>query len=67
MWALQGDTLSRHCIPRGLAHVLVEVRQDLIATKEDAVGWGERLAVALQPVLQTTSAHEVQYFGSRCF
>jgi predicted N-formylglutamate amidohydrolase len=65
--ALQGDTLSRHCIPRGLAHVLIEVRQDLIATKEDAVLWGERLAIALKPILQTASAHEIQYFGSRCF
>jgi predicted N-formylglutamate amidohydrolase len=64
--ALQGDTMSRHCVPRGLAHVLIEVRQDLIATKENALLWGENLATALKPILQTDSAHEIQYFSSRC-
>ena len=65
--ALQGDTLSRHCVSRGLAHVLIEIRQDLIGTKADAGLWGTRLGIALKPVLDTLPVHEIQHFGSRCY
>src|SRR5690606_31691711 len=43
---------SDHTVPvhgeaRGLDAVLIEVRQDLIGTADDAAGWGDRLAEAL--------------------
>jgi predicted N-formylglutamate amidohydrolase len=63
--ALEGDTMSRHCISRGLAHVLIEIRQDLIADQADAHRWGERLADDLRPLLQRPEMHEMQQFGSR--
>jgi predicted N-formylglutamate amidohydrolase len=63
--ALQGDTMSRHCISRGLAHVLIEVRQDLIADDADARRWGERLADDLKPLLQRQEMHRIEQFGSR--
>jgi predicted N-formylglutamate amidohydrolase len=63
--ALHGDSMSRHCIQRGLAHVLIEVRQDLIAIEADAVRWGERLADDLIPLLKRPEMHEIRHFGSR--
>ena len=41
---LEGDTMSRHGTGRGLAHVLIEVRQDLIAEPEGQAEWAKRLA-----------------------
>lgn len=63
--ALQGDSMSRHCIARGLAHVLIELRQDLITTEADAIRWGERLADDLRPLLVRPEMHEIRHFGSR--
>lgn len=45
--ALKGDTLYRHATRRGLAHALVEVRQDLIADEAGVAEWVERLARVL--------------------
>lgn len=44
---LEGDTLSRHGTRRRLAHVLIELRNDLIATPRDQRLWAERLAPML--------------------
>jgi predicted N-formylglutamate amidohydrolase len=63
--ALEGDTMARHCIGRGLPHVLIEVRQDLITAEADATRWGERLADDLQPLLLKPEMHEARCFGSR--
>ncbi len=63
--ALDGDTMSRHCIARGLAHVLIEVRQDLIATDADARDWGHRLGDALIPLLADPAVRAISHFGSR--
>jgi predicted N-formylglutamate amidohydrolase len=65
---LYGDTLYRHATSRGLAHVLIEVRQDLILTPEGQAEWGDRLAEVLRGIMQdeelTTELHRVQHFGS---
>ncbi len=45
--ALEGDTLWRHGTMRGLPHVLIEMRQDLVGTDERAQGF----AVRLKPIL----------------
>ncbi len=63
--ALEGDTMARHCIARGLAHVLIEVRQDLIATKAEAIVWGSRLADDLAPLLRLPQMHKIAFHGSR--
>ncbi len=41
---LPGDAMDRHCVQPGRLHVLIEVRNDLIAAKADQVAWGQRLA-----------------------
>lgn len=48
---LEGDTLSRHGTARGLPHVLIEIRQDLIATPEGEDAWAERLAPVISDVI----------------
>lgn len=41
---LPGDTIDRHATANGLPDALIELRQDLIATRESAEAWGRRLA-----------------------
>lgn len=41
---LIGDTMWRHGTNRGLAHAIIEVRQDLIGSESGQQAWGERLA-----------------------
>lgn len=48
---LEGDTLSRHGTARGLPHVLIEIRQDLIGTPEGEDAWAARLGPILGEVI----------------
>jgi predicted N-formylglutamate amidohydrolase len=41
---LKGDTMYQHGTVRGLAHVLIEVRNDLIEEPADQTRWGNDLA-----------------------
>lgn len=41
---LKGDTMYRHGTERGLAHLLIEVRNDLIEAEADQIKWGRDLA-----------------------
>lgn len=62
---LKGDTLYRHGTARGLAHALVEVRQDLILGPEGQAEWGERLAEVVRKVMSTGGRlHAVEHYGS---
>jgi predicted N-formylglutamate amidohydrolase len=45
--ALEGDTLYQHGTMRGLPHVLIEIRQDLIASDDTA----QEFALRLKPIL----------------
>ena len=49
--ALENDCLNRHGTRRGLPHVLVEVRQDLITDETPANAFTERLFFVLQAAL----------------
>ncbi len=48
---LEGDTIDRHATRHGLPNVLIELRQDLIATQATAEAWADRLAAMLEPIL----------------
>lgn len=63
--ALRGDTMFRHAIVNGFAHVLIEIRQDLIATQEDADAWAQRLAPVLDAINRLPDIHEARQYGSR--
>jgi predicted N-formylglutamate amidohydrolase len=66
--ALRGDCMWQHGTSRGLPHVLVEIRQDLIASAEGQAAWAERLASALRTILANPAAEPdlqtIRYFGS---
>lgn len=63
--ALRGDTMFRHAIVNGFAHALIEIRQDLIADRKDALAWAERLAPIVDAVDRRPDIHAVKMFGSR--
>jgi predicted N-formylglutamate amidohydrolase len=48
---LAEDCLNRHGTKRGLPHVLIEIRNDLIATADGQAAWAERLEPILRDVL----------------
>lgn len=62
--ALKNDTLYRHGTKRGIAHALLEVRQDLISDEEGVAEWTDRLEPILKRILATPGLHEVRHFGS---
>ena len=65
---LKGDTLYQHGTLRGLAHALIEVRQDLILGAEGQAEWAERLAQVVRKVLGNADLaprlHAIERFGS---
>jgi hypothetical protein len=62
---LKGDTLCRHGTRRGLAHALIEVRQDLILGPEGQAEWARRLAEVLRKVVRLGGPlHAIEIHGS---
>jgi predicted N-formylglutamate amidohydrolase len=63
---LKGDTLYRHGTKQGLAHALIEIRQDLILGPVSQAEWAKRLAGVLGQVLSDAGAalHAVELHGS---
>jgi predicted N-formylglutamate amidohydrolase len=62
---LKGDTLYRHATMRGLAHALIEVRQDLILAAEGQAEWAGHLARVVREVLASARGlHEIEHHGS---
>ncbi|AHM03810.1 hypothetical protein roselon_01425 [Roseibacterium elongatum DSM 19469] len=49
---LPNDALDRHGVQPGRPHVLIELRNDLIAQEADQVAWGARLAPMLDAALK---------------
>lgn len=64
---LKGDTLYQHGTSRGLAHALIELRQDLILGAEGQAEWAKRLATALRKVLDEAGGalNAIELHGSR--
>ena len=65
--ALAGDTIDEIATARGLANALIEVRQDLIAEKNGAIAWAERLARVLRPIIADRRSREPADLGSRAW
>ncbi|MBV2144761.1 N-formylglutamate amidohydrolase [Falsochrobactrum sp. TDYN1] len=63
--ALRNDAMYRHATANGYAHVLIEVRQDLIADEKGAAEWAEQLAPLLARINAHSEIHEIRHFGSR--
>ncbi len=63
--ALKGDTMHEVGTQAGRAHVLIEIRQDLIAGGEGQLAWAERLAPMLLEVTSDRANHVRKQYGSR--
>ncbi len=57
-----GYTQHIHGDRRGLANVLIEVRQDLVDTQQGAAGWAQRLGTALEAVLGDPALYRVEHY-----
>lgn len=57
-----GYTQHMHGDRRGLANVLIEVRQDLIDTHQGAAGWADRLGTSLAAVLGDPGLYKVEHY-----
>ncbi len=55
-----GYTIDHHALAHGLPHVLVELRQDLIADEEGQALWAERMAESLRPVLANAGLYKAR-------
>lgn len=53
--ALEGDCMDQHGTKRGVPHVLLETRQDLIATEAGVAEWAERYAKVIDGVVMRSS------------
>lgn len=55
-------SLDQHAGAAGLAHVSIELRQDLLTSPEDCQGWGERLATLLSPLLADPGLRRINVY-----
>ncbi len=62
--ALKGDTLYRHATRRGLAHALIELRQDLIGHPAGVDEWTGRVGDVLEAMNLRASPHRPVMHGS---
>ncbi|WP_407049828.1 N-formylglutamate amidohydrolase [Methyloraptor flagellatus] len=62
---LRGDSMFQHGTELGLAHAIVEIRQDLIADAPGALRWAERLAAVMERLVGAEDLHVQRFFGSR--
>ncbi len=58
----QGYSIHRHGADNGLAHVLIELRQDLIDTRHGAEAWSGRLAAILAEVLADPGLYRIERY-----
>jgi predicted N-formylglutamate amidohydrolase len=63
--ALRGDTMFRHCMETGIAHALIEVRQDLIGDGAGVAEWDARLGPILERLNARPEMHEIRRYPSR--
>ncbi|PLX35906.1 MAG: N-formylglutamate amidohydrolase [Hyphomicrobiales bacterium] len=62
--ALKNDSLYRHGTVRGIAHALIEVRQDLISDDEGVEQWADRLAPIIEEILALPGMNDIHVYGS---
>lgn len=63
--ALRNDTLYHHGTARGLAHLLVEVRQDHIASEAGASHWAKTIFEVVGPLAARPEMRKTAFYGSR--
>ncbi len=61
---LKGDCLHRHGTVKGLPHVLIEIRQDLIADVAGQREWAARIEEMLREAAKLPGLRERRHYGS---
>lgn len=65
---LFGDCMYKHGTAKGLPHVLIEIRQDLIRSEEGQKEWADRLSRHMAEILEDPAVmqelSEIKHFGS---
>ncbi len=61
--ALKHDTMYRHGSGRGLAHALLEIRNDLIDKPAGVLEWADRLEPLLKQILADPTLHQTRRYG----
>lgn len=65
---LRGDTMWQHGTQRGIAHAIIEIRQDLVEDDTGQRAWAERIASVLENVLAEPAAARalgrIEFHGS---
>ena len=57
-------TTPEHAMARGLAHLQIEFRQDLLGTRKQAEKWADRLTDAIEAIVDRAAWHRAeQYLG----
>src|SRR5581483_1203950 len=57
-----GYTVRTHAEKRGLPHLNVELRQDLIGSETGVAEWSERLVRVLTPLLEDPALYHVKHY-----
>ncbi|MFM7084118.1 MAG: N-formylglutamate amidohydrolase, partial [Hyphomicrobium sp.] len=55
---LRGDTLWKHGTQRGVPHVLIEIRQDLLRNETSIHKWGDTLSSIILSILSDTNLNK---------
>lgn len=63
--ALRGDTMFRHCMKPGIAHALIEIRQDEIGDETGIARWVDRLAPVFSRLNADENLHTYEIYPSR--
>ena len=59
----RGYTVREHAAEKGLPHLVVEIRQDLIDTDQGAAHWAQVLGDVLAPILDDPALYEAKRYG----
>ena len=64
---LKNDTLYKHATMRGLPHVLIELRQDLLKKRKDRLQWAKKIHNVLKNNEKIIDSFSIKKYGSYSF
>jgi len=64
---LKNDTLYKHATSRGIPHVLIEIRQDLLKKEKDKLQWAKKIHNVLKENEKTIKSFSLKKYGSYAF
>ncbi len=62
---LKGDSMNRHGTRRGIAHGLIEIRQDLVGNGAGVAEWSDKLVRIMTAILAKGGFNDIRHYGSK--